>query len=365
MAMAEGRQYEVSLVDAIGARTRTIALEGAGLDGLSLEVRPVPDDDREHAMDPRVFEMARRRLSGATATPGINDVISMRERPNKESHAIDDGSVTERVALMNLGDRLIPLHIFEPQRSSTGSVAVLAYFHGGGFTVGNVGQFRNPLRLIAQLSGCVVTYTEYRLAPECPYPAGVEDCSGTVDWLCEHAKELGIDPERIAVAGDSAGGSLSNAVAQLQAGRGRVKLVMEMYPLTDAGPVPAAWSYDLYPMRDEQRVEAKSRVDRFKNPGDSLAETYAMGSHEVTAGPLVSALNCRDFSVFPRTVVITADYDYLRYQGELFAKRLLDAGVSVRAIRYAGCDHGFFETCGVLPQVEDLCRVMAGELSSI
>lgn len=363
--MDSGRTYDPALIDAIESGAYITELEGAGLDGLKLELRPVPDDKREHAMDPRVFEQARRRLSGATSTPPIDDIVSLRERPNKVNYAIDDGSVSERVVLMNLGDRLIPLHIFEPCREKSNPAPVLAYFHGGGFTVGNIGQFRNPLRLIAQLSGCVVTFTDYRLAPECPFPCGVEDCSGTIDWLCEHAEELHVDPARIAIAGDSAGGSLSNAVAQLQKGRNRVKLVMEMYPLTDGGPIPDAWSYDLYPMREDQAAEAKSRVDRFKGSGVELAATYTMGSHEQLLNPLVSAMYCKDMAAFPRTVVITADYDYLRYQGELFAKKLFDAGVDVRAIRYLGTDHGFFESCGIVPQVEDLCRVMADELARL
>ena len=359
------RLYDSALVDVIDERAHVVELKGSGLDGLKLELRPVPDDMREHAMDPRVLQQARHRLSGATSTPPIDDIVALRERPNKPSYAIDDGSVGERVVLMNLGDRLIPLHIFEPVRENAETVPVLAYFHGGGFTVGNIGQFRNSLRLIAQLSGCVVTFTDYRLAPECPYPNGIEDCSGTVDWLCEHAEELGIDPARVAIAGDSAGGSLSNAVAQMQKGRNRVQLVMEMYPLTDGGPIPDEWSYDLYPMLEEQSVEAKSRIDRFKGPGDELAATYTMGNYESLLNPLVSAMYCEDMTAFPRTVIVTADYDFLRYQGELFAKKLSDAGIDVRAIRYLGTDHGFFECCGVIPQVEDLCRVMADELDRL
>jgi acetyl esterase/lipase len=151
----------------------------------------------------------------------------------------------------------------------------------------------------------------------------------------------------------------------MQAEKGCIKLVIEMYPLIDAGPVPDAWSYDLYPVLESQRDEAMSRVSRFLAPSDSLAETYTRGNRSTLLDPLISVIYCDDLSVFPRTVVVTADYDYLRYQGELFAKRLFDSGVSVRAIRYAGCDHGFFETCGVMPQVEDLCHIFAEELGKL
>lgn len=81
--------------------------------------------------------------------------------------------------------------------------------------------------------------------------------------------------------------------------------------------------------------------------------------------PLISAAYCDDLSVFPRTVVVSSEFDFLRYQDEKFAKQLADAGVDVRAIRYLGCDHGFFEACGVMPQAEDLCRIMAKEIAAL
>ncbi len=352
------RTYDEDLPASIAAGARV-----EKIDGLNVELRPVPDDSRAHALDPRVAALFELRKSGKFPTPKGSDLISMRTRPNKESHQIDSGAVSEKVLLMDLGDRKIHLFVFEP-KDHEGALPVLAYFHGGGFTVGNIGQFRNALRYLAERAHCVVVYPEYRLAPESLFPAQQLDCNDAVNWVCEHADELGVDPGRVAVAGDSAGGSLCNAVTILQGGR--VRLVVEMYPLVDGGPVPKEWSLDLYPHLAEQEEAAVSRTLRIRNASDGLAATIVpTGQENLVYDPLISAKYYGNLASFPRTLVVCSEFDYLRYQNERFAKQLQDAGVSVRAIRYLGCDHGFFETCGVMPQVEDLCNVMAGEIAAL
>ncbi|WP_291288195.1 alpha/beta hydrolase [Enorma sp.] len=362
----DGRTYDASFADIIAAGTRIVVLD----DGTELELRPMPDEEREHALDPRVYELTQKRLSGAFVTPAGVDFEAMRKRPNKENHDIDDGNVTETVETMRLtgrdGDDLrdIELYVFTPEGLAE-PAPVVAFYHGGGFTVGNIGMYRPALRYLAEQAGCVVVFPDYRLAPEHPFPAGLNDCDETLDYLVEHAERLGIDMSRLAVAGDSAGGSLANGVVQLRAGSGLVKLVMEMYPAVDSGPVPPEWSYDMYPWLPEQAVEAKSRVDRIKASVDDLSAVYTAGDAQKMLDPLISAAYCEDLSVFPRTVVVSSEFDYLRYQNEKFAQQLRAAGVEVRAIRYLGCDHGFFEACGVMSQAEDLCRVMAAEVRKL
>lgn len=362
----DGRTYDASFADIIAAGTRIVVLD----DGTELELRPMPDEEREHALDPRVYELTQKRLSGAFVTPAGVDFEAMRKRPNKENHDIDDGNVTETVETMRLtgrdGDDLrdIELYVFTPEGLAE-PAPVVAFYHGGGFTVGNIGMYRPALRYLAEQAGCVVVFPDYRLAPEHPFPAGLNDCDETLDYLAEHAERLGIDMSRLAVAGDSAGGSLANGVVQLRAGSGLVKLVMEMYPAVDSGPVPPEWSYEMYPWLPEQAVEAKSRVDRIKASVDDLSAVYTAGDAQKMLDPLISAAYCEDLSVFPRTVVVSSEFDYLRYQNEKFAQQLRAAGVEVRAIRYLGCDHGFFEACGVMPQAEDLCRVMAAEVRKL
>lgn len=353
------RKYDSAEVDDIASRARTCKQAN----GLVLEIRPVPGDNREHVLDSRVYERARARIVAGGGN-GDGDVIAFRTRPNKETHSIEGGGVNHHVVIMDLDDRGIPLHVYTPEGHESGSPALI-FYHGGGFMVGNIGQYENALKLIAKKSGSVVVYPEYRLSPETMFPGGVEDCVGTYDWVVAHAEELGIDEGRIAIAGDSAGGSLSNAVVLERGREGKIGLLVLIYPLVDGAPVPDEWSYELYPAVEGQRDEALSRVDRIKLSVDDLAPTYTHGNETKLLDPLVSAAYAGDVSMFPRTLVVASEFDYLRYQDELFARKLQCAGVDVRAIRYGGCDHGFFETCGVMPQVEDLCNVVVGELEKI
>ncbi len=354
-----GRNYDISFTNIIAAGARSMQLTN----GLALELRPMPDEDREHALDPRVLELTRKRLNGAFTTPPGVDIEAMRTRPNKENSDIDAGGVVETVEIMHLEGRDIRLYVFRPANLGK-PTSVLAYFHGGGFTAGNVGQFRPALRYIAEQANAVVVFPDYRLAPEHKFPAGLKDCNDTLDYVAENAERLGVDMRRVAIAGDSAGGSLANGVAQLRGESGLVKLVMEIYPCVDCGPISDTWSYDLYPCLEEQYVEAMSRVDRIKDSFDLLADLYTDEDASIL-DPLISATYCENLGVFPRTVVASSEFDFLRYQNERFAVQLAQAGVDVRAIRYLGCDHGFFEACGVMPQAEDLCLIMAEEICAL
>lgn len=357
---AEERKYPTSELEVLERGAREVVEPN----GLKLLLKPVPGDEREHVLDPRVYARAHAKLAAGPAPAGPVDVIAWRSAPNKETHVVRGVGVAKKTVVMNFGDRGIPLHVFTPESHESGSAA-LVFIHGGGFMVGNIGQYENCLRDIAERTGCVAVYPEYRLSPETMFPGGVEDCVKTLGWLVEHADELGVDATRVAVAGDSAGGSLTNAVVLDGSHADRIKLVAELYPLVDGGPVPEEWSYDLYEIVNDQRAEALSRVDRIRNANDDLPLMYTNGNAEEMLDPRVSALFAGDVSAFPRTVIISSEYDYLRYQDELFAKRLQDAGVDVTAIRYRGCDHGFFEMYGVMPQAEDVCRVISEELAKI
>ncbi len=360
-----GRTYDPSLIEAIEEGARTVdAGEANGPAGLELELRPCPDEPREHALDPRVWEMCKARMSGAVITPSFADVSTFRAKPPKENYPLDSGAVAEEAVLMDFGNRRIPAHVFTPEGRADDRPCLI-FYHGGGFTTGSIAQLRNVCRYIAELADAVVIHPDYRLAPEAPFPAAVDDCVETFDWTVSHASELGIDATRIAIGGDSAGGSLSNAVVQRVADSRHLRLVILIYALVDGGPVPDDWSYDLYPVIDEHADGARMRVDRIKDANEDIAEMLCMGKAAQVLDPLISAAYAKNLELWPRTISIDSEYDYLRHQDEQFAKALADAGVSVRAIRYLGCDHGFLEQLGVMPQVEDMCRIIADEMRAM
>jgi acetyl esterase len=355
------RTYDKAIVDNIERGVRHIEE-----DGLDIELRPIPDDDRENVLDPRVYAYAHAKIMGAVKTVAMDDVVQMRGRLNKETHPFAEGEVASSVEIADLGDRGIPVHILRPASAKPGA-PVVEYVHGGGWTFGRWEGYENALAYLADIAGAVVVYPEYRLAPETVFPGAVDDCDGVADWIRANAERLGVDGTKLCVMGESAGGSLTNAVVMRQMDKEPVALAVPLYAAVDSRPgIPSYWSYDLYPVIDEQRAEAKNRIDRIKD-ATGAAEFYTHGNVRQMADPLVSGMCASPvvLSRFPRTVVVASEYDYLRPSNEMFARKLHEAGADVRCIRYLGCDHGWYEAGGTMPQAEDMGRVVAGELAKL
>ena len=235
------------------------------------------------------------------------------------------------------------------------------------------------MRAIAELSGCTVVYPEYRLAPECPFPGPVRDAWGTLRWVYGHADELEIDPAKIVLSGDSAGGSLANACVLMDVERARGKAVrrmvhslFEVYPSFDWRAAEEQddypWSLDLYDIAEDERELVVPRIMNVKRCRERRLGTpvdlYFQGAD--VADPLASAVCAPDEALasFPPTVIAVAEYDYLRVVDEYAAHRLSKLGVAVRLVRYEGIDHGFLDKFQDHPQALELCRTMAAHLVS-
>ena len=225
-----------------------------------------------------------------------------------------------------------PCHIVTPH--GDGPFPVLVWIHGGGWVIGSAALSVATCRDLAAGAGCVVVDVDYRLAPEDPFPAPVDDCVAVTRWVLEHAGELGGDPARVAIGGDSAGGNLS-AVVSLEV-PGLVHQVL-VYPVTDA-----TRSHPSYEENGEGLFLTR----------DGMA--WFVG-HYVEAGqetdPRVSPLHADPavLAAAPPAHVITAEYDPLRDEGEAYAESLRAAGVPVTATRYDGMIHGFFSMTTMLP----------------
>ena len=191
--------------------------------------------------------------------------------------------------------------------------------------------------MLTNAARCVTVSVGYRLAPEHKFPAAVEDCYAGTAWAAAHAEELGGDPARIAVGGDSSGGNLAAAVALMARERGGPAITHQLlvYPNTD-------YQAGTPSMRD-------CSDEYFFNPA-SVRWYWGLylATPEDGASPLASPLRASDLSGLPDATVITAEYDPLRDEGELYAKKLGEAGVPAEILRYDGMIHGFFTMVGVL-----------------
>ena len=229
------------------------------------------------------------------------------------------------------GAQAIPLRVYRPPGvSDSRRLPVLVYFHGGGWVIGDLETHDVLCRQLTAEAGVSVIAVDYRLAPEHKFPAAADDAWAATRWIAAHAAELGVDADRLAVGGDSAGGNLAAVVALLarEAGGPRIALQILLYPVTDL--VSESQSYaDL--------------ADGYMLTRDSMRWFRAqyLAKEQDAADWRVSPLRAPSLAGLPPALVVTAGYDPLRDEGEAYARRLREAGVSVDAVSFGGMIHGF------------------------
>lgn len=243
----------------------------------------------------------------------------------------------------------IPVRIYVPDESAP--LPVFVYFHGGGWVVGDVPTHDTICSSLANAAKCLVVSVDYRLAPEHKYPDAAEDAFAATQWVIEHAAEIGGDPRRVAVGGDSAGGNLAAVVALLARDRQAPMPVLQVliYPITD-------YNFDTpsYAENADGYLLTLSTMKWFW-------EQY-LPDEEAGREPYASPLRAEDLSGLPPALVITAQYDPLRDEGEAYAGRLREAGVPVTLTRYDGVIHAFFRKTAQFDKAKMALAEVAGAL---
>jgi acetyl esterase len=236
------------------------------------------------------------------------------------------------------GDVPVRLYANEHINEQGGLRPALIYFHGGGFVFGNLDTHDAVCRALAKESGAVVISVDYRLSPEHKFPAALEDSYAATMWAAANAERLGIDAHRIAVGGDSAGGNLATVIAMRCRDAGVPALAAQLliYPVTDLS------SFETGSHRELGEGYFLTRAGMQWFTGHYLAS--ADQAHHQEVSPLLAP----DLSGLPPALVITAEFDPLRDEGEAYAQRLRQAGVPVTVTRYPGMIHGFVSMRGVL-----------------
>ncbi|WP_343670878.1 alpha/beta hydrolase [Chitinophaga sp.] len=227
--------------------------------------------------------------------------------------------------------------IYRPSNQAV--LPAVVYFHGGGFNSGSLASHDRPLRQLANLSGVIIVSVDYRLAPEYPFPHGLNDCIDATKWVIENAALLGIDPHRVAVAGDSAGATLATAVAGSVAG---VVCQILVNPATDPALTTPSWQeFANGPIITRERLR-------------KIWADYAGGNTQ--AAPVYY----EHLSRMPDAFIIIAEYDPLRDEGIAYAKKLREAHVQVTEKVYPKMIHGFFQMGGVIPEGRQVIADVAG-----
>jgi len=220
----------------------------------------------------------------------------------------------------------VPIRIYRNDGPATG---VVVYFHGGGFCIGSIGLMDNVARELAHATGATVVSVEYRLAPEHPYPAGLDDCDAVTQWAIAHATELGGTPDTVVVAGESAGGNLSAAVALRRRDAGGPQ------PVAQVLIYPGVGGTQDFPSRGEF-----SGLIISEKAGDVYWTAYS-GDRDISRDSYAAPLHAPSLEGLPPALVILGGCDMLRDEGRAYARRLEAEGVEVDEVCIAGQPHGF------------------------
>ena len=244
----------------------------------------------------------------------------------------------------------IVARIYTP--AGEGPFPVVVFFHGGGWCLFNLETHDSICRHLTKQSECIFVSVDYRMAPEAKFPGPVDDAYSATEWVYDNAVRFNGDPNRLAVAGDSSGGNLAAVVAQLSRDRNGppIRLQVLIYPVTDY-IFPGTPSYE--------EVGTGYSLDRDKmmwywnhyhKPGEDVNNPY------------ICPMRAKSLADLPPAVIVTAEYDPLRDEGELYAKRLIEAGVDTTLTRYDGVMHGFVGQWRVLDKGMDALRKTGSDI---
>ena len=237
------------------------------------------------------------------------------------------GGVSDHAILGELST--IPIRVYKPADTGQQQLPILVYYHGGGFVLGSLESHDSVCRSLTNNSRCIVVSVDYRLAPEHKFPAALDDAFAALQWVAEHAEDLGGAKDNIAVGGDSAGGNLAAGVSILAKERRTPTVVFQLlfYPSTGA--------------RATRSLEDNSEGFYLTKDLMKWFRSHYMNSPQDADNPRLSPFLYDDPKGLPPALVITAEYDPLRDDGRAYAEKLQAAGVAVEYVDYPGTIHGF------------------------
>ncbi len=263
------------------------------------------------------------------------------------------GRVAER-ALMGPAGAPLVVRIYTPTNAGPGLLPELVYFHGGGLVAGTLDTHDPICRALSNASGCIVVSVDYRLAPEYPFPAAIADgCHATV-WVAQHAEELGIDPARLGICGDSAGATLAAVICQELSDTGGARLALQflLCPITD-------FCADTASRRD---FASGYLVDRATLEHDLK---HYLGAAGDPTDPRVSPLRRERLRGLPPTCIHTAEFDPLRDEGAAYADRLREAGIATTYRCHSGMIHLFYGMGALIPYAVAAYQLIGTDIRSM
>lgn len=308
---------------------------------------------RADELDPQLQDIdaqrdARNVPEGYTLTPQAARA-GLESRLDGMLGYIDDEVAEVQDLEIEGPDGPLSIRTFHP--TGDGPHPIVVFYHGGGFVMGSLDSHENICQALAARAGVLVVSVDYRLAPEDRFPAAVHDAYAALEWVAAHGAQLDGDPDRLAVAGDSAGGNLAAVVSMLARDRDGPAIDRQLlvYPWLD----PAG------------RFELDSYVENADDDGGGnwLLECYAPDDVHTENGYL-APLIAHDLSDLPPATIVVAGYDALRDEGFRFAQRLDDAGVATSLRNYEAMNHGFLSLLGLVDRADEAMAALGDDLQT-
>lgn len=374
------RKYPIEYLEILKKETREIEN-----DGLKIILKPSPGEEREGYLDPCEKEIIDGHWVGnfnqknedkedTKKKKSLDDIVSeIRDSMGFANYNLNTLEIYTKFEAINDSGNEVGLWRYYPRHlENKKNNKALVFFHGGGWIGGTTYVVENFCKLIAEKANCVVFNVDYSLAPEKPFPNGLNDNYCAVKHIYENAKKYGIDNTKISIAGDSAGGNYA-AVVSLKARDENIPMVamqILIYPAVARGDASVSgykWTEDMIKIAPE--LESKLRVfTKLGKPeiieDDPITTSY-LKDKNLIYNPYVSPMLAKSHKNLPKAILVGAEFDGLRIQTEFYAKQLQDAGVDVTCYRYKGVTHAFIDKLGFVPQAEDLADVISEAIKEL
>ena len=370
----------------------TVVIEN---NGVKIILKPSPGEDRKGYLDPcEKAIMDGHWASKANEDKDENseegfDFGKMLEKGEMPPLEILISNIRDNMGFANLNFNTVEIYTkYETITDSGNEVGIwryyprnlekknnnkaLVFFHGGGWIGGTTYVVENFCKLIAERANCVVFNIDYSLAPEKPFPNGLNDNYCVVKHIYYNAEKYGIDKNKITVAGDSAGGNYAAAIA-LKARNEEIPMIamqVLIYPavaLGDASVPGYEWSKEMIEIAPELESQLRGLTGLGKPSklsDDPMTSSYLKDPNLIN-DHYVSPMLAKSHENLPKAILVGAEFDGLRIQTEFYAKQLQDAGVDVTCYRYKGMTHAFIDKLGFVPQAEDLANIISEYIKNL
>lgn len=325
-------------------------------DGIDILVKPIPDPVEGTRIDRRIKyfdEYKRPKKSGNPYVFAGEAVGDMRDNMG----LLNLNLCKSNILMSKENINGVNCRVYKKE-GLEGILPCIVYIHGGAFIGGSLDVSENPCKLIAEGINGIVISVDYSLAPEKPYPLGLNDCRKVVEYIEENNFLYGIDKSKIGIVGESAGANLATIVANENSNIKFQGLVYPVVTFVEKNPF-FNWDIDLYdnPYKEEKIYNF---VNSLRNCEDLVQKLYIQRELDPRREDLSPIFN-KNLSKAKKTLIAVSEYDYLRVQGEAYGKLIHKAGVETKIIRYEGVNHAFLDNLGIYPQAEDTINEIVKE----